>query len=92
MRGAVEVSEREIPVGGQPRFDAAIAVARAEQALIAFLQVGTPVTLAAASALLRYQWLGHEQLSSFLNAVNMTLDEETRGNWSRQLGITLSQE
>jgi hypothetical protein len=66
--------------------------ARAESVLLVFLQVGTPLTLAAATALLRYRWQGHDELSEYLSLLAETVDPETRDVWGRQLGIRLSRE
>jgi hypothetical protein len=64
----------------------------AEDLLVVFLQVGTPVTLAAASTLLRYQWRGHDALFEYLRALAATLDPETRSVWSDRLQVDLSRE
>jgi hypothetical protein len=66
--------------------------ARAESVLVVFLQVGTPLTLAAATALLRYRWQGHDELSEYLILLAETLDPETRKVWGQRLGIRLSRE
>lgn len=64
----------------------------AESLLVVFLQVGTPVTLAAASALLRHQWRGHDALFEYLRALASTLDSETRSVWSDRLRVDLPRE
>jgi hypothetical protein len=90
MRGATEV--RNVNEDDRSRTESWRLTARAESCLVVFLQVGTPLTLGAASALLRHQWLGHEQLSEYLLVLARTLDAETREVWSKRLGIELSSE
>ena len=65
---------------------------RAESLLVVFLQVGTPLVLAAASTLLLHPWRGHDTLFEFLLAIASTLDPETRNVWSDQLQVNLSRE
>jgi len=91
MRNATRIveperkEEEEVGVPPEPEHP----TAQAERDLIVFLQVGTPVTLAAASALLRHQWVGREKLFEFLRATVRPLDSETRDVWSKQLGVSL---
>ncbi len=74
------------------RPDSGRLTAQAESVLVVFLQVGTPLTIAAASALVRHQWQGHEQLFEFLQVLAQTVDAETRGVWSERLNLKLSRE
>jgi hypothetical protein len=65
---------------------------RAEDLLMVLLQVDDPITIAAASTLLRHRWEGHEQLNTYLRELATTWDNETRGVWSDALGVRLSPE
>jgi len=65
---------------------------RAEDLLLVLLQVEAPITIAAASTLLRHQWDGHEQLVTYLRELAATWDGETRGLWGEALGVSLSPE
>jgi hypothetical protein len=58
-----------------------IATDRAEDVLISLLQVGRPITLNAASVLLRHHWPGQERLNDFFWTVANSLDEETHVEW-----------
>jgi hypothetical protein len=63
-----------------------LSMGRSESLLVALLQVGTPVTLDAASVLLRHECEGQEQLRAFFWVLFDALDPETRTEWRRQLG------
>jgi len=89
---AIRNTKENLKEDDQGRPEAEPRTARAEAALVVFLQIGTPLTLAAASALLRHRWRGHDQLTDYLLELAGTLDAETRDVWSRQLRITLSRE
>jgi hypothetical protein len=53
----------------------------AESVLIAPLQVERPITLNAASLLLRHSWPGQKRLQEFFWAVVGSLEEETEQKW-----------
>jgi hypothetical protein len=91
MRGATEIGEDHPRGDDRPGQEPWRLTGRAESVLVVFLQVGTPLTLGAASALLRHQWPGHEQLFEFLRVLATTLDSETRRVWSERLDLELSQ-
>jgi hypothetical protein len=57
----------------------------AESVLVALLQVGRPITLEAASVLLRHHWKGQHQLLEFFWALCNSLDPETREAWIERL-------
>lgn len=57
----------------------------AESTLIALLQLGTPLTLDAATVFLRDEWKGHDQLVRFFWAICDSLDPETRELWIERL-------
>ncbi len=59
--------------------------ALAGSTLIALLQVGRPITLAAAAVLLRHKWEGQEQLLRLFWAICDSLDAETREAWIKRL-------
>ncbi len=90
MKGATQTEDFERK--DRPRPERLRLTVRAESVLVVFLQVGNPLTLPAATALLRYQWQGHDELSEYLLLLAETLDPETRDVWGRQLGIRLSRE
>jgi hypothetical protein len=90
MQGATETRKGQRDDRSRPEPERL--TARVEDVLVVFLQVGSPLTLAAASALLRHRWQGHEQLTEYLRVLASTLDAETRDVWSKQLGVRLSQE
>lgn len=90
MQGATDA--RNVQRDDRSRLEPERPTARAEDVLVVFLQVGSPLTLAAASALLRHRWQGHEQLTDYLRVLASTLDAETRAVWSKQLGVRLSEE
>jgi hypothetical protein len=92
LRGVTETREGHARGIDRHRPDLEQLTIRAEDTLIVFLQIGTPLTLAAASALLRYQWTGHEQLLEFLRVLVEPLDPETRSVWSARLHLRLSRE
>jgi hypothetical protein len=58
---------------------------RAESVLVSLLQVGRPITLEAASVLLRHHWKGQAQLLEFFWALCNSLDRETRDAWVERL-------
>ena len=95
MRRAVEISEpppreriRDGEQFGFPREpeEAQPSMAKAEGLLVALLQVGNPMALAAASVLLRHAWRGHGQLSEFYSRLLDRLEPETRTEWERSTG------
>ena len=94
MRRAVEIPEP--PRGdrvrdGEPSEllrepeEAQPSMAKAEGLLVALLQVGNPMALAAASVLLRHAWRGHGQLSDFYSRLLDRLEPETRAEWERSI-------
>jgi hypothetical protein len=58
---------------------------RAETVLVALMQVGSELTLDAASTLLNHRWAGQHQLVQFFLALCDGVDEETRDNWISRL-------
>jgi hypothetical protein len=59
----------------------------AELTLVSLLQAGKPITLSAASTLLRHTWEGQDQLNEFFKRLTEVLDEETRREWLTRLGL-----
>lgn len=90
LRGATEVREEHRREDHLPRKEPTSWAERAQDVLVVLLQVGTPITLGAASALLGHQWEGHEQLFEFLVGLASSLDEETRAEWSTRLQLNLT--
>ncbi|MGA2075315.1 MAG: hypothetical protein ABSH52_17630 [Terriglobia bacterium] len=80
MTSATELGEEIYPTAelGRPS-------GRAESVLIALLQVGRPITLDAASALLRHEWRGQRQLLEYFWTLCNSLDPETREVWIRDV-------
>lgn len=62
----------------------------AESTLIALLQVGQPITLDAASVLLRHPWHGQQQLLRYFSAILNGFDSETREAWTKRLDPPLN--
>jgi len=62
-----------------------VQTARAESLLVALMQVGTDITLDAASALLNHPWTGRPFLVDFFWSLCSELDEETREIWVSRL-------
>jgi hypothetical protein len=58
---------------------------RSETVLIALMQVGSSITLDAASTLLNHPWRGHSLLVEFFWSIWRELDHETRENWITHL-------
>lgn len=90
LRLAVRQEERETPERDNRFEDEAnreqpARTARAETTLISLMQVGRPVTVEAAAALLHHPWIGHDQLVRFYFSRLTTMDAETRREWGRQL-------
>lgn len=69
-------SEAEVPL-----FERRPATNAAEVTLVSLLQSGKPITLRAASTLLRHRWEGQRQLNAFFTKLTEVLDEETRRQW-----------
>lgn len=61
---------------------------RAEATLVALLQIGSDVTLAAASSLLHHRWRGRDELLTFYRSLYEELDPETQQVWNARLGVT----
>jgi hypothetical protein len=92
MNRATEIKREDLQGDDRSRPELGRLTARAESVMVVLIQVGTPLTLMAASALVRHQWQGREQLLEFLRALAGTLDRETRDVWSEQLDFGLSRE
>lgn len=58
---------------------------RSEKVLVALMQVGSDITIAAASWLLNHTWLGQSQLVEYFWSLCNELDDETRQNWVSRL-------
>lgn len=58
---------------------------RAESLLVALMQVGTDITLDAASALLNHRWRGQIHLTGFFWSLCNGLEEETKKEWISRL-------
>jgi len=58
---------------------------RSETVLIALMQVGSDITLDAASALLNHSWIGQSLLVEFFWSLCSELDDETRERWVSRL-------
>ena len=58
---------------------------RSETVLIALMQVGSDITLDAASTLLNHRWSGQSLLVKFFWSLCRELDEETREEWVSRL-------
>jgi hypothetical protein len=95
MRNAVEIPERPSlewrrenePFDYPPEMEEPQpSLARAEGLLVALLQVGVPMTLAAASVLLRHGWRGQKQLGEFYESLLARLEPDTREEWERRIG------
>ena len=62
-----------------------IPTARAESCLVALMQVGTEITLDAASALLNHPWIGSRLLVDFFWSLCSEFDDDTRETWVSRL-------
>jgi hypothetical protein len=60
---------------------------RAENTLLALLQIGRGVTLNAAVSLLSHHWGGQSSLLESYRALRAGLDDETRKIWDERLGV-----
>lgn len=58
---------------------------RSETVLIALMQVGSDITLDAASTLLNHPWIGQSVLLQFFWSLCNELDDETRDTWVSRL-------
>jgi hypothetical protein len=87
LRRSVAINGNNL--GEMPTRAPSLPTAHAENLLIVLMQVGTPLTVAAASALLRHQWRGHEALFNFALVLADSVDTETRRVWSDQLRVDL---
>jgi len=65
---------------------------RAENLLIALMQVDRPITQDAAAALVNHSWAGQPRLAEFLLSRLKPMDRETRRLWAKQLQFTQSDE
>lgn len=91
LRDATEIADERERRIDRPRREPR-RTGRAEDLLLVLLQVEAPITIAAASMLLRHQWEGHEQLVTYLRELAATWDVETRALWGEALGVSLSPE
>jgi len=64
---------------------------RAENTLVALLQIDREVTLKAASSLLHHDWRGQQALLEFYRMVRAGLDDETQQIWDSRLGTQFAE-
>jgi hypothetical protein len=67
--------------GDAPRSERLPSTTAAEVTLVSLLQAGRPITLSAASTLLRHRWDGRRQVNTFFWTLADGQDEETRREW-----------
>jgi hypothetical protein len=58
---------------------------RSESVLVALMQVGSDITLDAASTLLNHRWKGQQRLIQYFWSLCDEVDEETQNNWISRL-------
>jgi hypothetical protein len=69
------------------RREAVPEMGRAESLLISLLQVGRPITLAAASSFLRHEWQGQRHMQSFFWLLYDRLDGDSQAAWSESIPL-----
>lgn len=79
LRRCTEVHDEKTTRAGQ------IDTRRSEAVLIALMQVGSDITLDAASTLLNHRWIGQELLVQFFWSLCNELDDETHDMWVSRL-------
>jgi hypothetical protein len=63
-----------------------IPTTRAENTLVALLQIGRDITIEAARSLLHHSWRGQSKLRNYYMALRENLDAETQEIWDLRLG------
>ncbi len=91
LRRCVETPRRDESASGNQSIPGHIDMRACEAILVALMQVGTDVTLDAASALLNHEWVGQSRLLEFYSALSRELDAETREQWLSRLHPPSSQ-
>jgi hypothetical protein len=86
-RSSLENADRDSPLSDEKPgvTTAESSGAFAESTLFALLQVGRPLTLDAATVLLKHRWPGQERLLESFRAVYNSLERETQRVWVQRL-------